>query len=463
MPNNDVTSTSPALILAVLASLTLPVLLTARPYRLRSAIVGMCLVMTISRLHDLGAIAITAKITSGWSLLMIALAAHTHPGPRRCVTVWNLLAIPVAVLGCLVVTGAEDWIKALAFRAQAAVAVIAAICVARTITDNHSLREPLIGLAIGTGFGVAITLSCLVVDPWGAYAGGYGRLQPYGCNPVQIGVLYLVGAVLGLFFTVERHPSLPAWLAAGFATLSILGATLTVSRMAIGGIVIASLPSLVRLIRKPFFATVIAVVVLILIPRLFSTLGDANLEHLDASRDSHRLLFMGEVFSEVCERPWLGLLTADGLSAHDGEFNAHNAYLELLFLGGMVYAIPSMLLMLIAAWGAARTIWQPRLRLGGSALLTTTLALFYWLSLANGCVTFINNYPTFIISIVQCLLVQHYLIVAMTKVPLAREPLRTRPGVETPWITRTNRQAGSRQSRSPRPRSSHPPHGLSTR
>ena len=372
MSPEEFTLPSPEYIGLLALGLILPVVLVPARYRMRVALIEMGVLMALGKLQDLGEIAMLAKVASGVPLVLVGAAAVMHPGRRRRSGILNWLSIVVAITACCFVAGAGDWTKAFGFRAQMATATIAMLLVSRTIVDHRTLREVLLGIFLGGGIGVFLSLSCLIVDPVAAYAGGLGRLEPYGCNPVQIGVLYLVTAVLGMYFSIEPHRAVPHWLTVAVTALSMAGAALTVSRMAILGIAIASLPALAKSARRPLVAATIVVAVAFVVPKLFGSLAGANLDHINASRDRHRLDYMKEVLNEVRSRPFFGLLYAEGVHAHDAEYNAHNAYIEILFLGGATIAVPSVLLLGVAARGALLSCRRPRGVLRGRRRLEYT-------------------------------------------------------------------------------------------
>lgn len=420
--SDDLPQASLQLVGLILAALTAPVLLAPSRSRLTVALLEICPLLTLGKLIDLGEIASACKLVSGWPLFLTALSAVLHPGPRRRLSLFNFLMVAAAVSSCILVSGAEDSTKAIAIRGQMAVGTIAMMLVAQTIVDHQTLRHILLTFAIGSGIGTVIAMSSLAIDPVAAYATGYGRLQPYGCNPVQIGVLFFLAAVLGLYFCIEPHRRLPLPVAIFFTALATTGALLTVSRMAVLGIAIASTPVITRLSRRPAAIVAVVITVAALAPAAISQARGASLDHLEAVQEGGRRLdHMKNVLHEFYARPFFGLLYSENIEAHGNDFNAHNAYIDLLFLGGITYAAPLLISYIAAAVNSLRTCRPSDGKTPVTPLLQRQTTALYWLMLANGCVTYIGNYPTFSISIFQCLLAHHFLLLSERQSPLMRQ------------------------------------------
>ncbi|MCA9261619.1 MAG: hypothetical protein KDA61_20520 [Planctomycetales bacterium] len=396
-------------VVTVAALLALAVMAMPPRRRLQFALAQMSLIMAISRLQSLGSLAILAKILTAVGVGLVAASALAHPGPRRRTVLLNWASVVASAIGIVVVTGADDWQKAVFLRGQAFLLTLTAIWVSQTIVEGRDLRDVFLGFFWGAGAGTVVAMSALIVEPSVAFAAGLGRFQPYGCNPVQIGVLFACAAPLGVYFSLHASRRGVQQFYMTLAALAMAGAVLTVSRMAIGAIALTSAPCMFRMARRPLVMIGLLLAATALAWNLMARFEDSNFAHLQASQESHRLAYTEEVMGEVRLRPWFGLLTSHGELAHPPDLNAHNSHVELLYLGGVALAAPNALLMLLASYGAFRVTAGPRRREFGK-LLCPTVALLFATTVINSMVNFITNYPSYTFTFVHALLLQFFLM-----------------------------------------------------
>jgi hypothetical protein len=186
---------------------------------------------------------------------------------------------------------------------------------------------------------------------------------------------------------------------------------LTVSRMGLATVAVGCAPCLVRLARRPAVALTLVLAGGVSLDQLQRAHTDqASFEHLEYAFQAARLELMEEALEEFWERPWLGLATSRNHYAYDEQLNAHNAYVEMLFLGGVCYAGP-IFVMLAYAVKSALACWRRRKQSPYDELLIATLAALFAASVANGLVNNIIHYPTYSWAFVHVLLCHAFISV----------------------------------------------------
>jgi O-antigen ligase len=113
--------------------------------------------------------------------------------------------------------------------------------------------------------------------------------------------------------------------------------------------------------------------------------------------DTGRIQMAVEYMGVIAERPILGMLQTTGASVLSDETvgtHPHNAYLETLYLGGIVYAGPMFVLAASSMLGAWR-IWRARRAVAFDPLLTMLIVGLMFLVYAHGFVNGAIYYPTY--------------------------------------------------------------------
>jgi hypothetical protein len=364
-----------------------------RRLRLQTSLAVMALTLAVSSLIGLGLVASLAKIGSGLCFLLVAIAALQQPGERvrlpwRC---WGYVII--GLVSVLYVADTLDSRFAIILRSQWTLLALAALLTARTVVDEQSLRRILGAILAGLSVACVLTFATLLQNPLATFRAGFGRFTPYECNPNQIGVTFAVTTALGLYFSTTMKPSLArAWCMACVA-MAFTQSVLTVSRGSFLILAVAGLPSMLAAIRRPVFAIIAAGLTSVVFFYLLGHAESASFDRLDRGLIERTETTL-DVIDDMRDRLWLGVGFADDLYAFEGDLNAHNAYVAMLYLGGLSLAAPLILLQLNGHWHMWQA-WCARRRLAFTPLL---ISVMFWLSLALLAHGFVNDmvyYPTY--------------------------------------------------------------------
>jgi hypothetical protein len=370
------------------------VLLFVTPSRLRLplSLASMVVTLTLSRLTDIGWASNLAKVLSPLSFVLVAIASYSQPGRRMPLPKYCSLYVMVAVAAIWYVAQTEDRSLAMALRVQWLLLVASALLTARTVVDERSLRRVLLGLFAGGGVACLLTSSAIALAPVQSLQNGFGRFMPYQANPNQIGVLFAVTTALGMYFSLRTHSS-SAKLCCIFLTAVAFGQSLlTLSRGSFLVIGLAATPSACVALRRPLFAIFslgFMAFVLVTVLRYAESSDFERVRNVD-----DRTSFTLAVLEEVKDRPLWGLATADGLMTYNPDLNAHNAYVEMIYIGGVSLAGPLFALQLWGHWSMAR-LWFLRRWLPFDPLLISVLAGFSLALLIHGFINDMIYYPTY--------------------------------------------------------------------
>lgn len=382
------------LIALVVATLAAATAMTPRGLRLYTALSSTTFLLTASRLPGLGQFAMLAKLTSGPALIIVATAASFHPGPRRGLSRVALLYPALALVSVLLVSGAADWKLAMAVQAQWFAMSVAALLIVRCAVDTNSLLRILRAALGGLVAGCAVALSSVVFAPHTAFSSSYGRFTPYESNPNQIAIAFGLTASLGLFVFASSHGINQRFRWSVVTALAAAACMLCVSRLAIGVTALACAPTAIRLCRRPLIAIMFLAVSLTAMWRLLSVDDRFNLSHIEAASEGGRWDWTQEAMVEIQSRPLFGLLFSDGVYAQEPTLNAHNAFVEMAYLGGGVLAVPLALLSVYTLYRAGSCV-VPWRRPRYDRRILSVLAALYAGTVASGLVNNIIFYPTY--------------------------------------------------------------------
>ncbi len=387
----DVVSLPAAVVFACVAVALL--FMTPSRLRLPATLAAMVVLLTVSRLTEIGPLASLAKVLSGLSFVLVAVAAYLQPGkrmpiPKLC---WGYVFVGAAAIWY--VTQTEDRSLAVVLRAQWLLLAVSALLTVRTVVDERTLRRVLLGLFCGCGVSCLITFSAIAVAPIQALQNGFGRFMPYQSNPNQIGVLFAVTTALGMYFSLRTRNSLAKACWIGCTAIALGQSVLTLSRGSFLVIALTATPSVFVALRRPLFAITSLGILALVLASLVRVAESSDFERVGGSVEN-RSFFALAVLDEVRERPLFGLANTDGLLAYNPDLNAHNAYVEMLYLGGISLAGPLFALQLLGNWHMAR-VWLMRRRLSIDPLLISILAGFSIALFAHGFVNDMIFHPTY--------------------------------------------------------------------
>lgn len=377
----------PLLFLGTLGAVFMLVLVPQR-LRLEATLGLMVIWLGMGQLLDLQFIQAPAKVTAPAAFLLVAIAAMLDHTPKRQLNLASFIYVLMAVVSPIFVITTVDRDKAFVVRFNWLMLVIAAITVARLLVDERSMLRVIWGLTWGLMVTNAIMASALFLDVTELFGHGIGRFQPWGSPGNQSGIVFVMTAYLALYLATRREnrPFVPILLAS--SALAGLCGLLTASRQIVGLIAVLVLPILMRMIGRPVVAVTLVAAVAggtLLVSEFFERSQTERLTGLGSGRY--------EIFAEympiIAERPIFGLLGSSGEYSQKEETignYAHNAYLDMLYMGGFTYALPMFLMVLLSSFAAIR-VWFSRKRLQYDPLLTTLLVLTMLMIHAHGMVT----------------------------------------------------------------------------
>ncbi len=322
-----------------------------RRFRIQITVGFMTMWMMVNKLTGLGMVAYFSKTTAAVACIGVGFAAMLDSEPRRRIPVLAWLYVVAALGGFVFVLGVDDRIEALVVRFQWFVMVICAMLLARTVTDQRTLCRVLHGIVGGLVVSVVILLSAILFARGSSFKGGVGRFTPYGGLPNVYGLIFIFGTIFTVYFGVYGKTQWIKPFLLAVATISFGLGVLTAARTIVFGMVIGLSPLGAYLVRRPTIAVIGAVIVSLLLGWVLR-LGD---EQADLSRlrtlQTSRYVIWDAYWEIVRERPLFGLMGVKGENSKAawqvGE-HPHSAYLHTLYLGGMVFAAPQFLLILVS-------------------------------------------------------------------------------------------------------------------
>lgn len=319
------------------------------------------------------------------ALVIVTALIHPRDGQRRPPTTAVTAYLWIAVCAVVFVFNVDDFGSAVVARVTWAMTILAALLVARIFNPATDVHRLVGSIALAGAVFTVICVAGLAVSSEDLLS-PYARFDPWGINPNALGGLLAIGA--GALYVVSqrrRGLRLVAWVLIA-ADAGIL--LLTASRGNLLILAFALLPVLVLGLRRRPLAALTTMGALVAggwyavsnVPvARFERLGD-----LESSRGEIRGLY----WAEVVERPFTGLLFSDGQTAHmlaGFPLDEHNAYLRLLYLGGLALFVPVMAVSALSLVRARRWLRSSR---GGEnhtsvLFLTATLVGLFVYSYTN--------------------------------------------------------------------------------
>ena len=387
-------------ITVLMASLVVPA-----AWRLGGSLIVMVVWLVVGRMPELGTVQVVAKSTGFVAFLLVTVAAWFDPGPKRTLPGIAWLYLATGLLSFIYIITVSDFMLALVLRIQWCFLILAALTVARTIVDEASLLRLVHSLTLGLAIAVLVPFTDLLLHPAEAFRAGIGRFFPYGANANQIGVVFCMAAPLSLFAAIRTRYSFlkPFWF--GICLLAVGMGLLTASRSIMIVMAGATLPVALHLTRRPMLTVTGGIVACAVLYVVFSLGGEASLARL-GSLDTSRPQIAMEYFSIIAERPIFGLLETMGesfLHPESARQHPHNAYIEILYFGGLSYGVP-MALLVASTMLATYRVWRMRKFLGLDVVLVNMLVAFMAFIYAHGMVNGSIYYPTYAWSFFHVLL-----------------------------------------------------------
>jgi hypothetical protein len=388
-------ATSGGLLVAISLGAVMAFVATPRRFRLALALILLANWLTLGLMTDLGAIQIAAKITAIVPYILVAVAAALHPGQRMKLPQLIWLYPVVAVAGFIYVLPVFDLPHALITRLQWLAAVVAALLVARTLTNHAAFSYLSTSLTVALAIALLIPLSDLIINPSDSFIRGLGRFAPYGANPNQIGVAFSLAATLSAFSVMQTRSFLLRGILATVVAAAVGMALLTASRSVVYVTVLPMMAISLRFVRRPIYMILVLIIALPIVLYIIRISEEAEFSRL-LSFETTRVDQFFKYIDIIKERPIFGLMFSDGAYSRPElslGYHPHNAYLELLYLGGISYALPMLFLLVTSIVCAVRN-WVAVRRFPLEAPFVRLSIIVLLLMYAHGFINGAIYYPT---------------------------------------------------------------------
>jgi len=393
---------SPLLVMALVIAATVFFAVVPRARRLHFALGFLVFCTMIGQMPELPGQGI-AKISIAGSYVLVAFCALSHPGPRLRLPPLTLWWPIMAVVASLFVLYVDNVILALALRLEWFLLVCAALLTVRTITDRKS--ADLVARAIGFGLMIGLAVSVTALAVQGKKAFHLGRLDPYGANSNQIGVVFAATVPFALYEAMRSRMKIVRWGSVFMSALAATMVVITASRSSVVVTGMCAMPFIFSGIRRSaMLLSFVAVAAVVIIPFVYTPevkpeqedIEGAGLGRLGSIDTPRYEIFVRYLDESISKRPFTGLLGENETSFlrdDDIGMHPHDAYLEMMYLGGLLYALP-MLCLIVITMTSALYVVRRRKQTGLDPLLITVMFTMLLSMYAHGFVNGSIYYPT---------------------------------------------------------------------
>jgi hypothetical protein len=396
-----------ALSMVVFAVLGVLFFLIPSASRLAASIAALAFCQAVDKLQDLGLVVTICKIMIGPLAIAVGVASLIRCRFRLRSQFFSACWLFTSVWGVICVLGSSDFSTAVLISILWVLVVLAATLASMTVTTQADLELVLRSICLGSGLACVIAATSLFVGEGMGAKEWTGRFAPYGANPNQIGTVFVLALVFGLYFAIQGRSILERCLFGGIATIAMGELLLSLSRASILIGCVAIIPLLARFYKRPILLFFIFLATGALFALFLSRMQAASLDHVYASTERAHHWQMG--LNEVWERPLFGLMSQMDVSAIEKDWNAHNAFIHLLYIGGVSLAGPLLSLYVLGLYFAVCVALNPKKHHFSPSLLRQ-LALLLGLFVAHGFVNEILFYPTYawsFLAVFLCFLFYH--------------------------------------------------------
>lgn len=384
------------MLVAAGAALALALFVPTR-HRVTFSLILLPLSLTVSRLGDIGTLQVLAKTTSPALFWVVTVAALTDRRAKLALPSGIWILPLTGIMGAVLVSRSSDSSLAIVLETSWLSLTVAALCIARLITDWIALRQIVFAFALGVSLSLLIPATSIIIAPGEAFGTGLARFTPYGANPNQIGTLFILGPAL-LIYCALTSPSrnMMFWFALT-ASLALGMGVATASRSVILATLISLAPLVVMFARRPGVAAALLAIFAAVGAFVWIQIGDfVSLGRLQSLESARASIFL-EYIRIIMDRPFLGIFQSSGLSyfvSQEIGSNPHNSFLRILYVGGITYAFPILAFQFVAI-AASINLWVRRKRFYYDPMFPRLLVGMQFAFVFQGMLTASLYHPTF--------------------------------------------------------------------
>lgn len=381
-----------AFFLAIASAIVFTVLVVLIPlkYRVFLLLVLLSFCQSADKFEALGMLATLCKLSVAPLALFLVIVTLIECRARVRLSMYFAAWLATAMWGVACVARTPDAAIALPISITWLLIVVAAAMLSFTLTSQFKLEQALAAICVGSGIASLVALFALLgqTEISKEYA---GRFSPFGANPNQVAMSFMLVVVIGYYFAVNARNVVSRIAYGLLAAIATAELALTLSRAAIGISLITLSPLLLNLSRHPLRLILLCIVSAPVVFLIVQQLENVSSDHLYGSVERAHHWQLG--IAEIEKRPFVGLFGTSMYSAIDKDWNAHNAFIQLMYTGGFALSVPVCLLYLLGLYFCLRVYLRRESVFNKSTL--GYLALLQVLLVLHGLVNDVLFYPTY--------------------------------------------------------------------
>ena len=307
--------------------------------RLPLLLTGLGPWVLLSCLPDLGLLQGITKVGMAPYFFLIAGAAAIHPAPTTRLPQAGILMLFGAALSFCYIWNLVDVFDALILRIQWLAMTCATLMLVRCMTDFKSFSQIVNSIFFGICISMFIPLSSLFIFGENSSFTD-GRFTPYSIHPNFLGQVFIYGTPWAVYQGLKARFLFFRIFFLFAAGAGIFQTYITFSRGSLLCLFIPLTVALYHIIKKsrmaiPFILTLMVAILL----QNFSSINKSQ-DRL-FSLDSKRYEIFSSYNKIIRERPITGLMFSENesyMNSSDALMQPHNAYILVLYFGGVSYA-----------------------------------------------------------------------------------------------------------------------------
>lgn len=296
-----------------------------------------------------------AKATAPLAYLFLLLTAMADPRPKSNGAPVLWLYIIAAVIWLIAISRSGNVAQSAALQINWLLIVLAAIRISVTIRTEEDLLDFIKILAYGLGFLMLYFMFWVLSNPGRVFVGGVNRVSIMGGNPNQYGPVLVMAVWLNFLSLMFSRSTFQKTMAITSISIGLLLGLLTGSRSILYIILLPAIPILLRGGSRKFWVFPIVVGVFLL-TMFTSDFFRGQLDRVQ-SIDEGRFYIAWEYVKLSLESPLLGIFFRPGWSSLQappglGLHHPHNAYIWVLYVGGLMLAVPLYIVVFLTIKGS---------------------------------------------------------------------------------------------------------------